>query len=60
VRVDYWAISDYFEALFVPTTILRQLVQNKSSYQPEYETTRTEKFSFGGLGEAEKKAGFRI
>jgi hypothetical protein len=55
VQRETWVIADSFDALFLPTSVLRELPKHKTltvEYQPEYTTNQTESFDLSELGQA--------
>ena len=63
VRRGYWSISDSFDVLFMPRSVLHDLSGAQKltvEYSPEYTTPETESFDLAGLAAAATKAGCRI
>lgn len=55
IHRETWTIADSFDALFFPTSVLRELPKHKTlmvEYQPEYTTKETESFDLSGLDQA--------
>lgn len=63
LRSESWTISDDFEALFLPTKTLRQVVRGKKliiEYKPDYVSRRTMTLDLSGLEEAARSAGCKL
>ena len=62
LRSGSWSVSTSFDALFIPTSTLRQIVHSRKltyEYKPEYTVSETDSIDLTGLATAMKNAGCR-